>query len=208
MSIVDDYGRYEAHPEILRTACYPLRVDKVKASNIEKWLQDCVQANLIVLYKVSDKTFLQLTDWKQQTRSASKFPAPDKQLISVATQMLENDSLVVVGDVGVVGVEGVGKALAPSDKSLNAKIDSDGSKNGNAVCFIPLNDGTEYAVTAKLAAEFELLYPAVDVPQTLREIRGWNIANPKQRKTRIGVLKHINFWLSKEQNREPYAKNR
>jgi hypothetical protein len=66
---------------------------------------------------------------------------------------------------------------------------------------VPLNDGTEFGVTQKLVKEFEGLYPAVDVPQTLREIRGWNLTRPGQRKTRGGILKHINGWLAKEQNK-------
>jgi uncharacterized protein YdaU (DUF1376 family) len=66
---------------------------------------------------------------------------------------------------------------------------------------IPLNDGTEYPITEALTKEWEDLYPRVDVLQTLREIRGWNVANPKNRKTKSGVLKHVNTWLAKEQNK-------
>jgi hypothetical protein len=70
------------------------------------------------------------------------------------------------------------------------------------VCItIPLVDGSEFDVTERMCGEFAELYPAVDVPQTLREIRGWNYARPTQRKTRGGVLKHINGWLAKEQNK-------
>lgn len=86
--------------------------------------------------------------------------------------------------------------LAPSAPALAA-----GSPvNGNAVAYIPLNDGSEYAITPAHVAEFEKLYPAVDVLQTLNEIRGWNLANPTRRKTRAGVLRHVNGWLAKEQN--------
>lgn len=66
---------------------------------------------------------------------------------------------------------------------------------------IPLNDGSEYGVTEAMAKEFEGLYPAVDVPQTLREIRGWCLANQAKRKTRVGVLRFVNYWLSREQNK-------
>jgi hypothetical protein len=70
------------------------------------------------------------------------------------------------------------------------------------VCIgIPLVDGTEFDVTEKMCGEFAELYPAVDVPQTLREIKGWNFARPRQRKTRDGILKHINGWMAKEQNK-------
>ncbi len=66
---------------------------------------------------------------------------------------------------------------------------------------IPLNDKTGFGINAAMVKEFEGLYPAVDVMQTLREIRGWNRANPDKRKTRSGVMRHVNQWLAKEQNR-------
>lgn len=49
--------------------------------------------------------------------------------------------------------------------------------------------------------EWTGLFPAVDVPQKLREVRAWNLANPARRKTRTGVQRHITAWLAKEQDR-------
>lgn len=74
--------------------------------------------------------------------------------------------------------------------------------NGFA-CYIPLNDGTEFGVSHDQVEEFGKLYPAVDITQTLNEIRGWNLANPAKRKTSRGVMTHINAWMAKEQNRGP-----
>ena len=79
--------------------------------------------------------------------------------------------------------------IAESDKSLPA------------VEFIPLVDGSEWPVPESFAVDLEKSYPAVDMKQTLREIRAWNLANPKNRKTVSGIKRHINQWFSKEQNR-------
>jgi uncharacterized protein YdaU (DUF1376 family) len=65
---------------------------------------------------------------------------------------------------------------------------------------LTLNDGTEYPVTEKQAQDFGALYPAVDVVQALRSMQGWCISNPKQRKTKSGIMKFINSWLAREQN--------
>jgi hypothetical protein len=73
--------------------------------------------------------------------------------------------------------------------------------NGGAAIYIPLNDGTEYPISSALVVELDLLYPAVDAMQTLREIRGWNLSNPRKRKTKSGVMTHVNTWFSKEQNK-------
>ncbi len=61
--------------------------------------------------------------------------------------------------------------------------------------------GEEFPVHESLVIEFEVAYPAVDVRQELREIRMWNLTNKSNRKTLSGMLKHINAWLAREQNR-------
>lgn len=66
---------------------------------------------------------------------------------------------------------------------------------------LPLRDGTEFDVTADMVREFDPLYPAVDVEQTLREIKGWMIGNSDRRKTRRGILKCVTSWLQREQEK-------
>lgn len=65
----------------------------------------------------------------------------------------------------------------------------------------PLIDKSDFHVTKTHVKEFQELYPAVDVKQELRNIRGWNISTPKKRKTRNGAMRHINTWLAKAQNK-------
>lgn len=59
-----------------------------------------------------------------------------------------------------------------------------------------------------MLAEFETLYPAVDVRQELRNQVGWLMSEPRRRKTRRGIKKFITGWLSREQDRGPKAKPR
>ncbi len=66
---------------------------------------------------------------------------------------------------------------------------------------LPLNDGTEYPVTVDQLAEWRSLYPAVNVEQELRNMRGWLIGNPSRRKTKSGIVRFITTWLAKEQDR-------
>lgn len=68
---------------------------------------------------------------------------------------------------------------------------------------IPLNDGSEFLPLRSEVEEWRQLYPAVDVMQQLRNMRGYFLANPKNRKTPGGIRRTINTWLSKEQNRAP-----
>lgn len=63
-----------------------------------------------------------------------------------------------------------------------------------------LNDKTEYPVYDKDYAEWVELYPAVDIMQELRKMKGWLDSNPTRRKTIKGIRRFINNWLSKAQD--------
>ena len=64
---------------------------------------------------------------------------------------------------------------------------------------LPLIDGSNFEVHQSLVAELEPLYPAVDIPATLREMKGWLLLNAERRKTRRGVKAFIGKWLQTEQ---------
>lgn len=68
------------------------------------------------------------------------------------------------------------------------------------VISLPLIDGTEYGVTQAEIDKYASLYPAVNILQELRAMVGWLDANPKRKKTRSGVKRFINNWLSNEQD--------
>lgn len=69
------------------------------------------------------------------------------------------------------------------------------------VISITLNDKTEHIITEDDVAAWKDLYPAVDIIQELRKMKGWADANPTKRKTKGGIKRFINAWLAKEQDR-------
>lgn len=70
-----------------------------------------------------------------------------------------------------------------------------------AVIDIPLVDKTTHGITQAQIDDWSKSFPAVDVLQTLRTIREWNLSNPARQKTKRGIRKHITDWLAKDQNR-------
>ena len=72
---------------------------------------------------------------------------------------------------------------------------------------LPLVDGTDFEISVEMVAELSGLYPAVDVEQQLRNMRGWLLANPKNRKTKAGIMRFVNSWLSRQQNSARPAAN-
>ena len=69
-----------------------------------------------------------------------------------------------------------------------------------AAISLPLNTGDEHPVTFGEIEQWQDLYPAVDVMQALRNMRGWLLANKAKRKTKTGIGRFIQAWLAREQN--------
>jgi len=68
------------------------------------------------------------------------------------------------------------------------------------VILIPLNDKTDFPITQAMVDQFLELYPGIDVMQELRNCKGWSLNNPRRRKTKSGIMRYVNGWLSKAQN--------
>jgi hypothetical protein len=78
---VDDFGRYTANPELLKANLFPLRVNKVSAADIGKWLSDCESADLVSTWKGNDgKRYLVVHRWKQERAKFSKYPEPPQEI--------------------------------------------------------------------------------------------------------------------------------
>lgn len=69
------------------------------------------------------------------------------------------------------------------------------------VISLPLNDNSLYPIYQNSVDEWKELYPAVDILQELRKMKGWLNGNPTRRKTKKGILRFINNWLSREQDK-------
>lgn len=105
------------------------------------------------------------------------------------------------------------KSLDIRDKSLEKREDilpgaetAPGRKSGRstkepAVISLTLNDKSEFAVTQSDIDGWAELYPAVNILQELRSMKGWLDANPTKRKTRNGIRRFVNGWLAREQDK-------
>lgn len=74
----DDFGRLDARAKILKSKLFPLK--DIRTDQIEESLKALSSAELVVLYTVDGKPFLQMKTWEkhQQIRAKkSKYPAPE-----------------------------------------------------------------------------------------------------------------------------------
>ena len=92
--------------------------------------------------------------------------------------------------------------------------DRDSIELGDTVCTEPeesvsmppvisliLNDKSLHDIFQSDIDGWKELYPAVDILQELRKMKGWLDSNPTKRKAQRGIKRFINGWLAREQDR-------
>ena len=73
----DDAGRFDGRMEILRARLYPLKIS-LRASDVAKWLDDCIRQGLVFPYECDGKPFLQISKVQRSSPAVnSKFPWKD-----------------------------------------------------------------------------------------------------------------------------------
>jgi hypothetical protein len=81
LMLVDDFGRYEAHPTLLASEGYPYGDPEghpMPVETVTNRLQELTAHDLLFLYQVEGKPYLELTRWQERTRRANSFfPAPN-----------------------------------------------------------------------------------------------------------------------------------
>ncbi|MEG2687707.1 MAG: DUF6291 domain-containing protein [Clostridia bacterium] len=106
-----------------------------------------------------------------------------------------------------------------TEKQPNENVNENVNVNVNDICAVPeivtppealqndifltliLNTKDEFPILKQDVEERQALYPSVDVKQEFRNMKGWLIDNPTHRKTKSGIMRFVNGWLSREQNK-------
>ena len=87
-------------------------------------------------------------------------------------------------------------------KNINTSTSSDKENRSQpSVIDLILNDKSLFPVHQDDIDLWTELYPSVDIMQELRKMKGWLDSNPTKRKTKNGIKRFINSWLSREQDR-------
>ncbi|MBY8088249.1 hypothetical protein KW496_21930 [Vibrio fluvialis] len=119
---------------------------------------------------------------------------------NITDSTCENSHIQGSGNI----TDSINRSLPDTDKQIvivPSQLETE--KPTDPVLFeIPLKGkGTIHQVTQSELFELRELYPAVDVAQQFRKMIGWCKANPTRQKTKQGVKRFINSWLSNEQDK-------
>ena len=208
ITYVDDYGRGSADPEIIKGFVFPRR-KKVNETDIKDALAALASTGCISLYDIDGESYFCFPSWGEHQRiqtKRSKFPEPpilpESHLFAAEDDTLQKVTVVHREKPPESESESESeKTLSSTPKAGAEPCDVSTLAAEPAAIKLPLNDNTDYAVPQSFADEMAKLYPAVDVMQQLRNMVGWLNANPARRKTASGVLRFVNSWLAREQNR-------
>lgn len=102
------------------------------------------------------------------------------------------DNLETQVKLGKVREEQVNKTVCSEPERIQGEQAS--------VISLTLNDKTEFHIYEKQIGEWKALFPAVDILQELRKMKSWLDCNPTKRKTKRGILRFVNSWLTREQD--------
>lgn len=88
----DDYGSFHANLKLIKASIYPLK--DYSEVQIGSWLNECIEAELILTYMVEGKQYIRIKDFNQRLRAMrSTFPHPDSNPLTTGGHMSDNGRL-------------------------------------------------------------------------------------------------------------------
>ncbi len=106
MSVVDDYGRYHAHLNLLHANVCIHRWHQMSQEDVAGYLKECVDLGLIEVY--NDNKTLEIKKFDQRRRTPSKFPKPPER--EPAPECPSNDGQLPANGGHQAGAEAEAKA--------------------------------------------------------------------------------------------------
>ena len=196
---VDDAGRGDARPAIIKGRVFPLR-ERLTVKEIESALHGLAAKGCVSLYTVGGKPYFWFPTWGEHQRIRDckpKYPGPEDQDEKPQFLTICENLPQVAADCGLNPIQ----SNPNTNPNPNTNDSAEPRGDSAPVILLPLNDGSEYPVFVEQTEEWAKLYPAVDVMQELREMRAWLQSNKQKRKTKRGILAFVTRWLSKEQDK-------
>ena len=223
LTYVDDYGRGNADADLVKGFCFARRKD-VTAKAVEKGLLDLQEIGLIRLYKVEDEIYFHFPSWEKHKRIQSKnakHPAPPENEESYISTVDHGNPPLTTVTHGDSRKSTVDHGNPPPEVELELELEEELNitstvvdvcselkkdkqaidEKEQAIFEMPTNTGEGYPFFQSDIDFYKSLYPSVDIAQEMRKMVGWSNANPAKRKTKGGMKRFVNAWLSREQDK-------
>lgn len=190
----DDFGRLQGDPFTVKHAIEPTSPRQIP--DFEAGLQALHQVGLIQWYGTNGRKFIQIQNFEPHQqglhkRTKSLFPEPP------------GDS----GNFPEIPSEEKGRELKGREpkKSVSPEPLRDSGPTTASPVFLefPITgaDGPVWRLREVQVAEWEALYPALDVRQAARQALAWVQSDTRRAKTKSGMPRFVVGWLTRAANR-------
>ena len=192
----DREGRLDDSPAKIRKTI--LGYDNVTIQQVNQMLDEIQKQGFIIRYAVDDNNYIQVVNFTKYQYPAinepeSSIPCPEGYEPPVLQIKLDNF---------------FGNELKPKKQRKQLKIEEDYHEEDEAPFTVfPLKDGTEFPVYVSLILEYQQTYPDMDIYAEVNKMKLWLDSNPAKRKTKTGIKRFMNSWISRssERNGKKYS---
>ena len=213
-NLADKEGRLENRPKKIKLEIFP--ADDV---DISLEITRLSEAGLVKVYEADGKRCIEVVNFKKHQNphhreAESELPAPPEKE-EKEPQDTENkgasespgrapgkpeesraDSGSLIPDSGsLIPDSGF---LIPEHKGSTSGDDSPVSNDPDSARTFPLKDGSDYTLPEDLVSKLKDTYRNLDVEFHLKKARLWLITTPSKRKTRSGMPRFLNGWMSRQ----------
>lgn len=210
----DDDGVVKANLKWLKSKIFPYD-DDMRIGTLEQQLLALSKSRMLVPFTYNGENYYVIRNFKKHQRIDKPYPsAVPQDVISEALAPFQEHSQNVPRTF-----QERSRPDMDMEKDMEKEKEDTSCAEPNKIRPAPetdaspvfitleLHDNSEFPITESIIAKFTPLFPAVDVRQQFREMSSWCITHKTQRKTKTGIMKFINSWLSREQNRPKISSN-
>jgi len=154
----DDFGRFHANPQILKSLLFPLK-DDLRSTDMSRNLAACERAGLVRCYSVSSKRYVEILKFEQRLRAkVSKFPSPADSCQAHDGHMPD-----------------IGRPESESDIGVGRESEAEADCEGEVANAQPQPQLNEFALASMskeaALADLERHFPDIDVMGEYRKLK-------------------------------------
>lgn len=156
------------------------------------------ESGIVVIRHWNQNNYIRPDRYKKTTHEK------EKMQLTVKSDIYQLPQVGIPSDIPTVypGKDSIGKYSIDKVNNINTiSPEPDKSAPDQSGIKLPLNDKTYYDVPLSDIELWKDTYPAVDVEGELKRMIAWLESNPTKKKTRRGITRFINSWLSRTRDR-------
>lgn len=205
-TLADRYGRLENRPLRMKAQIFPYR--NLTTQVITGFVQNLSVHGFLTLYTINGQDFIEVCNFSKhqnphKNEKGGDIPKPpqppESKDSSSSSSNYGSDQVKTESDPAVscirndesLFIESLQEGSAPDGESPEVEV-------LETTRIFPLKDGTDYTAPEDFIAEITKTYKTLDVEFHLKRARLWLIATPSKRKTRSGMPKFLNGWISRQ----------